>query len=218
MERLAATRMGLLAVRARRGVAEKGVALLRSKREALANEFFRLMQGVLAGRDHLDDELRRATTALVFALGLDGEPALLSLAHAAGREVPLTIHQRKVWGVPTPTVSAPALRRNLDGRGVPPTSVSLVAAEAALAHERALEVLLDLCSSEIHLTRVGEEIRKTSRRINALEQLVIPRLSKAVRRIATALEEHEREDLSRLKRFKDSRARRQHPGSGRAKM
>ncbi len=202
MERVPPTRMGLLNTRARRGIAVKGTGLLRSKREALASEFFKLMHGLIAGRERLEESLRIASKALTLARALEGEESLVSLALAGAREIPLEIERQKVWGIPTPEVTGPRLLRSRDARGAPPHSFTLGAAEAARAHEEALEILLTICSREIRLRRLGEEIQKTSRRINALEQFLIPRLSGEISRIELALEEREREDLSRLRRFK----------------
>lgn len=201
------TRMGLLTVRARRQVAQKGARLLRAKREVLSGELVRLMRQVLEGRQTLDEDLRRAVEALELARALDGEPRLDSLAWTAGRVVPVEVSVRRVWGVPTPTVSAPALVRPADGRGASPSSWGPSAAEAARAHEAALETLLRIASRELHLARLGEEIQSTSRRINALEQLVLPALQGEARRIAGALDERDREDAVRLRRFRGRRAR-----------
>ncbi len=183
----------------------KGAGLLRGKREALASEFFRLMHGVIAGRERLEESLRGAARALTLARALEGEETLASLALAAAREIPVEIEQRKVWGIPTPEVRGPRLLRSPDARGASPLGWGLGAAEAARRHEEALEILLTICSREIRLKRLGEEIRKTSARINALEQILIPRLGGEMRRIELVLEEREREDLSRLKRFKARR-------------
>jgi V/A-type H+-transporting ATPase subunit D len=194
--------MGLLQTRARRRTATKGVGLLRSKREALASDVFRLAHGLLEGRERLESSLRKATRALTLARALDGEETLLSLAVAGAREIPVEIERRRIWGIPTPEVSGPRLLRASDARGASPQGASLGAAEAARSHEEALEILLHICSREIRLRRLAEELRKTSRRINALEQLLIPRLDGEAARIELALEEREREDLARLKRFK----------------
>jgi V/A-type H+-transporting ATPase subunit D len=202
MERVPPTRMGLLGTRARRRTAVKGVGLLRSKREALASDFFKLMHGLVEGRERLEGSLRKAAKALTLARAFDGEEALVSLAVAGAREIPVEIEPQKIWGIPTPEVTAPRLLRAPDARGASPQGFSMGASEAARAHEEALEILLNICSREIRLRRLGEEIRKTSRRINALEQFLIPRLDHEVSRIELALEEREREDLSRLKRFK----------------
>ncbi len=168
----------------------------------LAGEFFRLMREVMAGRVRLDESLRQAGRALTVARALSGDAALESLALASAREIPVEVSHRRVWGVPVPRVSGPRLARPADARGASPSSWGLGAAEAARRHEEALEVLLDIASREFHLQRLGSEIQETSRRINALEQLLIPRLAGEAGHIEQALEERAREDAVRLRRFR----------------
>lgn len=192
-------------------MAAKGARLLRAKREVLAGELWKLTRDVLEGRAKLDEVLREAVKALGLACALDGGETLESLALVAGRDVPLSISVRRVWGVPTPAVVAPDLVRPADARGSSPTSWGLASAEAARRHEEALEVLLRIASRELHLQRLGEEIQATSRRINALEQLVLPSLRGEAARIDFALAERDREDAVRLKRFR-SRARSRQEG------
>ncbi len=205
MSRAPTTRMALLDVRGRRGVAEKGARLLRAKREVLAGEIWRMMREVLEGRARLDDELREAVKALGLAKALDGQEALESLALAAAHDVPVQVTVRRVWGVTTPSVSAPPLVRAGDRRGTSPTSWGPAGVEAARRHEQALDVLLRIASREIHLARLGEEIQGTSRRINALEQVLLPALGAEAARIDAALEERDREDAVRLRRLRGKR-------------
>jgi V/A-type H+-transporting ATPase subunit D len=200
--------MGLLEVRARRLVAQRGARLLRAKREVLSGELVRLMRQVLEGRASLDEALREAVRALELARALEGAPRVASLEWNAGRVVPVQVKPHRVWGVPTPEVSGPALVRAPWERGASPASFSPSAAEAARRHEEALEILLRIATRELHLARLGEEIRATSRRINALEQLLLPQLDAESRRVAGALDERDREDAVRLKRYRGKRARR----------
>lgn len=206
MDRGPTTRMGMLAVRARLAVAEKGARLLRGKREVLASELFRLLREVVAGRDELERALREAGRALVLARAVDGTGALESLAAAGVREVPLEVRVYQVWGVPVARVAAPRLGRAADARGAPPASWGLTAAAAARRHEEALDVLLAIASRELVLARLGEEIEATSRRIRAIEQLLAPRLAAEADRVAVALDERAREEIARLKRFRSRRA------------
>jgi V/A-type H+-transporting ATPase subunit D len=205
MERIPATRSALLENRARRQVARRGAELLRDKREALATELFAVVKDVVARREKLEEALRDATRHLALARALDGEETLASLALVAGREVPLEIDVKKVWGIPVPEVRAPRLARAIDARGVAPAGVGLVAHAAATRHEESLELLLGVCSVEVRLRRLGEELRKTSRRIAALEEVVIPAIDRELRRVSMTLEERAREDLARRKRFKAKR-------------
>jgi V/A-type H+/Na+-transporting ATPase subunit D len=205
MERLPATRMALLQSRERRRIARRGAELLRSKREALAVELFAAVRDVVARREKLDAALRVAARALALARAVEGEEELASQALAARREIPIAVEMRRVWGIPVPEVTVPRLERAADARGASPLGVGLGAHAAAASHEEALEVLLGVCSGEVRLRRLGEELRQASRRIGALEQAVIPRIEAEIRRIALALEERAREDLTRRKRFKSRR-------------
>lgn len=208
MTRSPTTRMALLELRARRAVAARGARLLRAKREVLAGELWKLLAEVVEGRSRLDAALREAVKARGLAEALEGAPWLESLALAAGREIPVQVSVRRVWGVATPGLQAPPLQRAADQRGSDVGGYGLAAAEAARAHEEALEVLLGIATRELHLARLGDEIQATSRRINALEQRVLPALGGEAGRIAAALEERDREDAVRLKRFRAGRARR----------
>lgn len=208
MNRAPTTRMGLLDVRGRRGVAGRGARLLRAKREVLASEIWKMMREVLEGRARLDEVLREAVKGLGLAQALEGREVLESLALSAAREVSLKVGVRKVWGMATPMVSAPPLVRAADRRGSSPTSWGPSGAEAARRHEEALEVLLGIATRELHLTRLGEEIQETSRRVNALEQILLPALAGESARIEAALDERDREDAVRLKRLRGKRQRR----------
>jgi V/A-type H+-transporting ATPase subunit D len=199
--------MGLLEIRGRRDIASKGARLLRAKREVLAGEIWRMMREVLEGRARLDEALRDAVKALALSKALDGQGALESLADVAGRDVPVRVDVRRVWGVPTPSVAAPSLARPADARGSAPTSWGPSGVEAARRHEEALDVLLRIASRELHLARLGEETQETSRRINALEQILLPSLGAEGARIEAALDERDREDAVRLKRLRQKRAR-----------
>lgn len=205
MAQFPTTRMGLLEARSRLRIASGGAKLLRSKREVLAGEFFRLMQEALEGRARLDDRLREGMRALAIARAIEGDAQVESLAQSAGRDIPIEVKRRRVWGLAVPEISAPRLVRPAGGRGASPVGWGLTSTEAARQFEQALEVLLGIASRELHLRRLGEELQETSRRINALEQLVIPRLSADAARIDVALEERTREEAVRLKRFRRSR-------------
>jgi V/A-type H+/Na+-transporting ATPase subunit D len=57
------------------------------------------------------------------------------------------------------------------------------------------------------LQLIGEEVKKVSRRINALNEYLLPKLRYEMRHIASVLDEREREDTFRLKRIKGKKAK-----------
>jgi len=74
--------------------------------------------------------------------------------------------------------------------------------EASRAFRRYAEALIRVANTETRLKKIGEEIKKTTRRVNALEQVVIPGIRAQIRFIQQVLEQREREDTFRLKRIK----------------
>jgi V/A-type H+-transporting ATPase subunit D len=77
--------------------------------------------------------------------------------------------------------------------------------EVAEGFARIVLEMLELAPRELRLRRLGEEIRRTNRKINALQQQVIPRLEARARAIDQVLEERARDDVIRLKRLKQKK-------------
>ena len=75
----------------------------------------------------------------------------------------------------------------------------------AAAHARQLWP----CERRHRLRRLGEELRKTNRRVNALENIVIPDYNEQIKFIQMSLEERAREDIFRLKKVKKALERKE---------
>jgi V/A-type H+-transporting ATPase subunit D len=71
---------------------------------------------------------------------------------------------------------------------------------AAASFERLLDLLLDVAAAELSLRRLAGEISRTTRRVNALEHIVVPRLERERDAIEMVLAERELEDRVRLRR------------------
>ena len=69
-----------------------------------------------------------------------------------------------------------------------------------------LDRLLDVAALELSVRRLANEIARTTRRMNALEHVVVPRLEAERARIALVLEEREMEDRVRLRRMRSKGA------------
>ena len=64
-----------------------------------------------------------------------------------------------------------------------------------------------MASKETRLNRLGEMIRLDSRKINALGEIMLPEIKKRIKEMNRIFEEREKEDIVRLKWFKDKRSR-----------
>ncbi len=77
-----------------------------------------------------------------------------------------------------------------------------------MARQKFSEVLVltaKLAEVETGVYRLATEIKRTQRRVNALEYVLIPQYEEMVKFIESYLEETERDDFFRMKRLKSRR-------------
>ncbi len=202
MENVSPTRMELLAVKGQITLAEQGRDLLKEKRNALMKEFMKIAETVMRGSDELEQSAADARRALARAEALDGPEAVHSAAFAAQGELTLSVEGAFVMGVPVPIIEKKSASRAVIDRGYSLSGTSARIDETAERFEQEVDLLIEIAASELRLRRLAEEIRKTSRRVNALENILIPRLHSRKSYIEMVLEERAREDLFRLKTVK----------------
>jgi V/A-type H+-transporting ATPase subunit D len=200
--------MNLLQRKQQAKVAVQGVDLLKRKRDALVADFFTIVRQSLTARERLTAACQEAYVLLALAKAWEGREALEAAALADRREVLVDIEVRNVWGTKIPEVAVSEVRRTLLERGHNPATTSARTVESAANFEDVLRAILEVAATEIKLKKIGEEIKKTTRRVNALEQVVIPRLQGEIRFIAAVLEQRAREDVFRLKRIKQKLGKR----------
>ncbi len=193
------TRTALLASKAQQRLASSGAELLKRKRDALIGQFFALVHEVLVAREELAKASQQAYLALFAAKAWDSPEAVESLALAMPAERQIRIQVESIYGVKVPRIEA---SEQASGLPFSPIGVGSATLAAVRAFEAVMEALLRVASTETRLRRIGEEIKKTSRRVNALEQVVIPGIREDIRFIRGVLDQREREESFRLKRIK----------------
>merc|ERR1712060_866962 len=78
-------------------------------------------------------------------------------------------------------------------------------AKARTTFSKSVDVLIQLATLQTSFVILDEAIKVTSRRVNALDTVVIPRISNTVAYIKSELDELEREEFFRLKRSQDKK-------------
>lgn len=202
MLKVSCTRMELLARKAQIDLAEQGRELLEQKRTALMKALLQTADRVLENSDVLQQVAAEARLALARAAATAGSEAVQSAAIASRQELPLQVSTANVMGVRVPHIEEKQVTRLALGRGYSIVGTSLTIDEAASAFENEVDAILQLAESELRLTRLAAEIQGTSRRLNALDHLLIPRLEAERDYIQIALDERERTDHFRLKLVK----------------
>jgi V/A-type H+-transporting ATPase subunit D len=203
MEEVRPTRSELLERRSQIGLAQQGMDLLKQKRDALLIEFMSVMDETLRLSGSLQKAVSDAQYSLAVAKSVDGNVSVRSVAMATKGEVTIDMTGTKIMGVSVPVVTkgrSPV--RSSFTRGYSITGVSSRIDESADRFEKILDVIIEYADIETRLKRLGEEIQKTNRRVNALEQITVPGLKEQVAYIRQTLDERAREDLFRLKKVK----------------
>ncbi|MER3602880.1 MAG: V-type ATP synthase subunit D [Thermus sp.] len=194
MSQVSPTRMNLLQRRGQLRLAQKGVDLLKKKRDALVAEFFGLVKESLEARKALVRTAQEAYSALLLASAFETPERVKALALGVPLVEGVEAEVENVWGSKVPKLKASFPEAAL--------SDAPLALEAQAAFRRYAEALIQVANTETRLRKIGEEIKKTTRRVNALEQVVIPGIRGQIRFIQQVLEQREREDTFRLKRIK----------------
>ncbi len=213
MEPVSPTRTELLTRRAQVRLASQGAELLRGKREALVREFLTELRRYVADRDTMRRSLSEAAASLMRAFTLDGPEAVNSSGLASRGSVELELEERNIWGTRVVEVTGDSgLRGRINGgRASEAHRYTAIGTSARIEDtterfEDALERIIRLAPLERKMRRLADEIRKTTRRVNALEQRLLPMLEEQVRYIRGVLDQREREDIFRLKRLKKKRS------------
>ncbi|CAF2265339.1 unnamed protein product, partial [Brassica napus] len=79
--------------------------------------------------------------------------------------------------------------------------------ECRVAYVKAIEVLVELASLQTSFLTLDEAIKTTNRRVNALENVVKPKIENTISYIKGELDELEREDFFRLKKIQGYKRR-----------
>ncbi len=204
MERISPTRMNLLSRKAQHKLAREGVGMLKQKREVLLSRFMELVKPLMQKQRQLHGDMVRAFHCLNTARAVDGKGALESAALLREQQVKIEITKDINWGVEIPKItSVEGIGEEFREQHWHANSLRIY--ETRDRFEKILELLFELAPLEASLKRLGKEIQKTSRRINALEVMLMPRLQTEIRFIRDTLEEREREDSFRLRRIKNKK-------------
>jgi V/A-type H+-transporting ATPase subunit D len=202
MRKVSCTRMELLAIKAQIGLARQGRDLLEEKRTALMKEFLRVADTIMERSDVLQQSATQARRALARAEATAGSEAIRSAALVSRAELPLEVTTTSVMGVKVPHIEQKRVSRSILERGYSIVGTSTTIDETASAFEAEVDAIIALAESELRFARLAAEIRRTSRRLNALDHLLIPTLESERDFIQMSLDERERADHFRLKLMK----------------
>ena len=197
------TRSELIKLKARIKQTKNGYKLLKMKRDGLFHEFRQLLSVMIEAKKELTNAYRLAKTRIDLANAIEGGLAVRAAAIANSAHPEVEVERRNIMGVVVPSVSGSNLKSTFSERGIGFIGSSPYIDEASDSFSELIEKIVTASEMEATLKRLLAEIEATKRRVNALEFKVIPELEEAKVFIQLRLEEVEREETFRLKRFKN---------------
>jgi len=195
---IAPTQSNLLKLKKRLNIAKEGFNLLDEKREVMIMELMRNIRGFKEMEEEITRKLKEAYGSLEKAWVSIGRQNIGNYVRG-GEEPEIDVRMRSVMGIPVPEllVNVPEnkIQASLD-------STDEYFDEAFIKFRGLVDLIARWAAKEVLIWRLGSEISKTQKRVNALEKIFIPEYEKNIGKIEESLEEEEREEFFRVKRFK----------------
>lgn len=189
-----ATRSRLFELRRDRAAAQRSAELLDRKREVLLRE--------IARRERMREELRNVVAAhyaeayqrLRIARVELGQLGVEAAALAQPARHAIEYRETSVMGVRIPQLSA-TVKPYRAFYGAAATTESLD--ECGAAFTDLLPHLVALAQEELAVVRLSLAMKKTTKLLNALQKVVLPRIESDIRAIVEGIEEDERDEAVR---------------------
>ncbi len=178
--------------RIRRVLEDKREVLLLNIR--LAIEEFTMLQSSVR------EKLRKAYDEYFLTVVQTGYVGMRSIELSIPKTASLLIGERAAFGIRIPvlTLDKNSIQKPEYPPGTTPYSIDI----AVKLLREALEEIVKLAEAEATLRRLIDELRRTQKLINAIDYIIIPSYTSAIKRIRMFLDERMREDFIRLKVMK----------------
>ena len=196
------TRSELITLKKKIKLAKSGHSLLKKKRDGLMVEVYEILKQIKNLRKELADEFGQAQRKINIARAVDSDMKVKSVALAIKQRPAVEVEVKNIMGVHVPKVKGEQVEKPLLERGYGFRSSTIKIDEAALGYEKVVDHVIKMAEVEVALRKLLEELKKTKRKVNALEQVTIPRMETDATYIRVRLEEMERENFARLKHIK----------------
>jgi V/A-type H+-transporting ATPase subunit D len=179
----------------------KGTEFLKLKRDHLAKELTSAIDILKGRRSRLLDELQVAYRGVTAAYISLGPTEVRSQASALKSGLEIEVLPRSTMGVRYPFIKVdkdPEIAGELD----------ITLSEAAEKVLGILNDIIQLAEFEARAERIADELGKTNRKVNALENTIIPSYKGIIKFIEDKLDEESLEELVRMKLIGGALARR----------
>jgi V/A-type H+-transporting ATPase subunit D len=199
-ENISPTRINLIQTKKTLSLAESGREILERKRDILLRELRNSIYDAEKIREDLLEALAKAYQSLKEANMAKGSETVANVALGSSYEAEFLLDFRGIMGVTVPTVEFQGESEAKPDYGFANTSAELD--KAFKQFYSVLDLIANLARAEGTTYQVANDVRRTQRRVNALNYVLIPMYRNITKRIELVLEEKDREEFVRTKRIK----------------
>ena len=196
---IAPTKSNLLMVKEQLSVATDGYELLEQKREILVMELMRMVEKVKLLERDIEKQISKAYPALKNMLMAVGGDRVERLASGVSYDFKISEKNIVAAGMNFSSIEVELPKRELFYSVMDSFADS---DKVMVEFFELLKLLTDLASIRTIVWRLANEVRKTQRRVNALDKMVITQSKETQVDIESVLEERERENVFVLKALK----------------
>lgn len=203
------TMLGMM--KARLVGATRGHALLKKKSDALTVQFRAILKKIVTAKESMGDTMSNASFSLAEAKYVAGDGVKYVIRESV-KTATLRVRSKQdnVAGVKLPRFEHFVDSSSGGTGGGDLTGLARGGQQiqgCRVAHLKAIELLVELASLQTSFLTLDDAIKTTNRRVNALENVVKPRLENTITYIKGELDELEREDFFRLKKIQGYKKR-----------
>jgi V/A-type H+-transporting ATPase subunit D len=183
--------------------ATRGHKLLKDKLDELMKQFMEIVRENKRLREEAEKALEDAYKNFIIARAVLSEASLGEALMIPQQAVSVKVTNRNIMSVNVPVFD---FQKEGNGGNIYPYGMAFTSGEldsAMVSFSDAMEPLLRLAESEKSAQLLAQEIERTRRRVNALENVMIPNYQETIKYITMKLEENERANTTRLMKVKD---------------
>ncbi len=196
------TKIEFIRLRRRLATARRLHKVLRDRLLILTQELISLYREAIERRSRIHEEVMRCETELMRTSSYTPPWVIEEFSNVRISTSSVVVGSRVVAGVRLPLLEYEAKTGEYEHGTYP-----LTLEEVGKCYEEVLREVLRLAEVEASIFEVGREVQRVRRKVNALENIIIPRLRSTIKYLRMKFEEREREDKIRRKRIKQILAR-----------
>lgn len=201
------TKLNLINTKEFLALARDGRNLLDEKKEVLITNILMVVKEVKRLRSEFDELVREIYRDFIYIKSILGDEFVYNELRCANiREVEFDIIYKNIIGVIVPVVKSMNLRISVDVNFS--TFFSSYKLESIKGKfDDLIRKMVEVAEKEAVLWNLIKDLKKTQRRVNALDNVIIPELQQDIKFIIDSLEDRDREVLFQLQRLKGRKAK-----------